>query len=84
MVCFKSLGGVPVLNLLIVKPISIKLLVKWLAFLKPAGPSSFISSPINYVDENDNRYLLPSGVVNLDGDKIYTYLHYKNSRRYKL
>lgn len=41
------------------------------------GMRIFISSPINYVDENDNRYLLPSGVVNLDGDKIYTYLHYK-------
>ena len=36
-----------------------------------------ISAPINYVDENDVRYLLPSGVVNLDGDKIHTYLHYR-------
>ena len=41
------------------------------------GMRIFISAPINYVDENDVRYLLPSGVVNLDGDKIHTYLHYR-------
>lgn len=41
------------------------------------GMRIFLASPINYVDENDVRYLLPSGVVTLDGDKIYTYLHYR-------
>lgn len=41
------------------------------------GLRVFISEPIDYVDEEGNRYLLPSGSVNLDGDKLYTYLHYK-------
>ena len=30
------------------------------------GMRIFLASPINYVDENDVRYLLPSGVVTLD------------------
>lgn len=36
----------------------------------------FIPEPIDYVSETGERWLLPSGAVNLDGDKINTYLHY--------
>lgn len=41
------------------------------------GMRIFISSPIDYTDSNGVLYLLPSGVVNLDGDKIHTYLYYR-------
>ena len=41
------------------------------------GMRVFIPSPVDYVDEYGNRILLPSGAVNLDGDKIRTYIHYK-------
>lgn len=41
------------------------------------GLRVFIPSPVDYSDENGKRYLLPSGVVNLDGDKIMTYLSFK-------
>lgn len=41
------------------------------------GMRIFISSPIDCTDEAGERYLLPSGVVNLDGDKIDTYLSYR-------
>lgn len=41
------------------------------------GMRVFISEPIDCVSENGERWLLPSGAVNLDGDKISTYLHYK-------
>lgn len=41
------------------------------------GMRVFIPSPVDYADENGNRVLLPSGAVNLDGDKIITYLTYK-------
>lgn len=40
------------------------------------GMRVFIPSPIDIVDEDGNRWLLPSGAVSLDGDKINTYLHY--------
>lgn len=40
------------------------------------GMRVFIPSPIDIVDESGHRWLLPSGAVGLDGDKIYTYLHY--------
>lgn len=51
-------------------------------FLKMAdylgGFRVFIPEPIDYVSEiSGERWLLPSGAVNLDGDKINTYLHYK-------
>ncbi len=36
----------------------------------------FIPSPIDVTDENGERYLLPSGAVSLDGDKIESYLKY--------
>lgn len=38
------------------------------------GMKVFIPSPVDIKDEEGWRYLLPSGVVNLDGDKIRTYL----------
>ena len=41
------------------------------------GMRIFIAEPIDCVSENGERWLLPSGAVNLDGDKISTYLHYK-------
>lgn len=41
------------------------------------GLRVFISEPIDYMTEEGVMYLLPSGAVNLDGDKILTYLHYK-------
>ncbi len=40
------------------------------------GLRVFISSPVDY-EEDGKRYLLPSGAVNLDGDKIIMYLSYK-------
>lgn len=41
------------------------------------GMRVFISEPIDSVSENNERWLLPSGAVNLDGDKISTYMHYR-------
>lgn len=41
------------------------------------GMRIFISEPIDVISENGERWLLPSGSVNLDGDKIDTYLHYR-------
>ena len=41
------------------------------------GMRVFISEPVDYVSEEGERWLLPSGAINLDGDKISTYLHYR-------
>ena len=41
------------------------------------GMRVFISEPVDCVSEEGERWLLPSGAINLDGDKINTYLHYK-------
>ena len=41
------------------------------------GMRVFISEPVDCVSENGERWLLPSGAINLDGDKITTYLHYR-------
>jgi len=41
------------------------------------GLRVFIPEPIDTVSESGERWLLPSGAVNLDGDKINTYLHYR-------
>ena len=41
------------------------------------GLRVFISEPIDTVSENGERWLLPSGAVTLDGDKIATYLSYR-------
>ena len=41
------------------------------------GMRVFISEPVDCVSEEGERWLLPSGAINLDGDKIITYLHYR-------
>ena len=43
------------------------------------GMKIFVPSPVDVKDEEGERYLLPSGVVSLDGDKIRTYLNYEKS-----
>lgn len=42
------------------------------------GLKIFVPSPVDVKDENGQRYLLPSGAVTLDGDKIRTYMMYKS------
>ncbi len=42
------------------------------------GIRVFVSEPIDMVSESGERFLLPSGSINLDGDKITSYLHYKH------
>ena len=41
------------------------------------GMRVFISEPVDCVSDDGERWLLPSGAINLDGDKINTYLHYR-------
>ncbi len=41
------------------------------------GMRVFISEPVDCTDINGKRWLLPSGAINLDGDKISTYIHYR-------
>ena len=41
------------------------------------GMRVFIADPVDSIDENGVRCLLPSGAINLDGDKINAYLHYR-------
>ncbi len=41
------------------------------------GMRVFISEPIDSWSEDGERWLLPSGAINLDGDKISTYLRYR-------
>lgn len=41
------------------------------------GMRVFIPSPIDCVSESGERWLLPSGAINLDGDKIAVYLRYR-------
>lgn len=41
------------------------------------GLRIFISEPIDVVSESGERWILPSGSVNLDGDKINSYLRYR-------
>ncbi|MBQ8014137.1 MAG: LCP family protein [Treponema sp.] len=43
------------------------------------GMKIFIPSPVDVKNEDGERYLLPSGLVSLDGDKIRTYLNYERS-----
>lgn len=43
------------------------------------GMRVFISAPVDIVSANGERWLLPSGAITLDGDKLSTYLHYKLS-----
>ena len=42
------------------------------------GMRVFIPSPIDIVSEKGERWLLPSGAVTLDGDKIAVYLQYQD------
>ena len=42
------------------------------------GMRVFIPSPIDCVSDEGERWLLPSGAVNLDGDKIAVYLRYRD------
>ena len=41
------------------------------------GMRIFISEPVDFVSQDGQRWLLPSGAVNLDGDKIAVYLKYR-------
>ena len=43
------------------------------------GMRVFIPSPIDCASEDGERWLLPSGAINLDGDKVATYLQYRDS-----
>lgn len=43
------------------------------------GMSVFIPSSVDVKGEDGTRWLLPSGAINLDGDKIKTYLMYTKS-----
>ena len=43
------------------------------------GMKVFIPSPVDAKNDEGERWLLPSGVVSLDGDKIQTYLNYERS-----
>ena len=43
------------------------------------GMKIFIPSPVDVKDAQGTRYLLPSGVVSLDGEKIQTYLNYEKN-----
>ena len=40
------------------------------------GLKVFIPEPIDYKNNRGERFLLPSGIVNLDGDKVAAYLNY--------
>ncbi len=42
------------------------------------GLKIFVPYPVDIQAENGSRWLLPSGVNNLDGDKILTYLYYNS------
>lgn len=41
------------------------------------GLNVLVYSPVDAVGENGERYLLPSGQVTLDGDKVKTYVSYR-------
>ena len=43
------------------------------------GMKIFIPSPVDTKNDEGERWLLPSGVVTLDGDKIRTYLNYERN-----
>ena len=43
------------------------------------GMRVFIPSPIDQYSEDGERWLLPSGAINLDGDKVATYLQYADT-----
>ena len=41
------------------------------------GMRLFVPAPVDSVSENGERWLLPSGAVTLDGDKVSTYIKYR-------
>ncbi len=41
------------------------------------GMRVFVPAPVDVVSENGERWLLPSGAVTLDGDKVSTYIKYR-------
>ena len=41
------------------------------------GMKIFVPSPVDVKNEDGERFLLPSGVVSLDGEKIQTYVNYE-------
>ena len=55
--------------------IKIKDFIKLVDYL--GGLRVFIAEPIDFVSDEGERWLLPSGAVTLDGDKIAVYLSYK-------
>ena len=70
----RKLIGVPVPFYCIISMENFSKLADYLGGLRV-----FISEPIDYTTEDGVKYLLPSGSVNLDGDKVYSYLHYRLS-----
>ncbi len=60
-------------------PFTIEISLKDLSTLTDflGGLDIFVPYPIDSVSENGERYLLPSGAVNLDGDKLRTFIDYK-------
>lgn len=68
-------------TLLGIKSIPFTAVIKMQNFIKITdmlgGMRIFIPSEIDQIDEDGNRWLLPSGAVILDGDKISSYLHYR-------
>ena len=59
-------------------PFSIELTINDLGKVSDllGGLKVFVSSPVDSVGEDGQRYLLPSGAVVLDGDKIQTFMQY--------
>ena len=43
------------------------------------GMRVFIPSPVDCISDDGERWLLPSGAVNLDGDKVAVYLKYRQA-----
>lgn len=55
--------------------------IKFSDFIKVSdilgGMRLFVPAPVDSVSENGERWLLPSGAVTLDGDKVSTYIKYR-------
>ncbi|MBP3367533.1 MAG: LCP family protein [Treponema sp.] len=61
-------------------PFTIEISLKNLEFFADyfGGLNVFVPFPVDETDEDGHRYLLPSGAVLLDGDKISSFLTYRN------
>lgn len=61
-------------------PFTIEISLKNLEFFADylGGLNVFVPFPVDETDEDGYRYLLPSGAVLLDGDKISSFLTYRN------